>query len=776
MPGIGIGVGNTIGAQRALRLPVNDLSLRTIDRNGLTLPAVVGDDVEIIMPMPDLIRVENQINTTLDLSSVTDVDITSYIYKAAEGEAINQGSYDDNANQFLFTWLGADIYINVYNTTGGYGTFALTGNGVRKIRVKYLGTGDDNIDKLKCWVDDVPIEISFVGTLPSSLPSFTNGWAFGLRGPSSSYSTQGSIYDTSFTINGTLANKYPLCEGTGAYTYDVVGTAHGEWLFPNTSKFKYISGAGSVYALDNGFSIFRTLPDIIFSIYEYVPYDINGIPQSPTILSAYERVQDNEGSLTKHNLAHSKLVIASWDRSNETIFNDNARVLPMYDVLNPTWWNIGYGEKTAAVGNIDESDELNFDVLRSYMNPGHEGTRFLKVNDTSAYDRKFLREVISYSVDKTGDVFNQILRYTNDSNWYHTIDYSFSNISIRAQRDNKVLAFDYATKILSLSLDGGFTYPITKNLTGIVTTINDAWFYENGNITFAGDLKHYVSTDNLTTYQESTVLDINGDPFVPVNTYKNFSPVTSDYHQYVNGIEVRVWGNYMYNTTEVNVWFTKDNGLTLKSIYNILVSESPFAHTHAVNYNKYDNSFYFQFGEDANSTIVRAVPNATLDDWTFLTIGTGDAYYRLVGMSFYDGKVVYCGDSTTGSIAGRYGLWTLPSFSPTVFTDRIKANYLNNWNLTLIPTVFLYADPNGNLMTGIFKQKSIMTSINKGKYFMKHTLIGGPGLTESSNGYYNFLPKNSDGYYRADIFDDTEEISNGWVWEKGQVLMLKIVK
>ena len=87
---------------------------------------------------------------------------------------------------------------------------------------------------------------------------------------------------------------------------------------------------------------------------------------------------------------------------------------------------------------------------------------------------------------------------------------------------NKWLKFDNTNNTLYLSLDNGSSYPHALDLTGITDIIQYSKICENGTIIFAGQNKIYYSDDNLATYHESTVKDINGNTWTPVNNYDNF--------------------------------------------------------------------------------------------------------------------------------------------------------------------------------------------------------------------------------------------------------------
>ena len=96
-------------------------------------------------------------------------------------------------------------------------------------------------------------------------------------------------------------------------------------------------------------------------------------------------------------------------------------------------------------------------------------------------------------------------------------------------------------------------------------------------------------------------------------------------------------------------------------------------------------------------------------------------------------------------------------------------NYINNSSKNIYT---LLKDSTNVLGAG---GTAVFSSSNQGKYFIKHDLIGSPTLYPSYGGYLNFLPQNAEGYYRADIFEDTESNTTDG-WERGSVLMVKILK
>ena len=143
-----------------------------------------------------------------------------------------------------------------------------------------------------------------------------------------------------------------------------------------------------------------------------MPYNDDGTSvvnaaDTAVVAAGYTEKVEHAGSLTRHNLADSKLAIPTWDRSNVITFNANARAAysytagNYYDSGNPTHWHI---------------TEIARGKMWLMTNTSYHDMHFCKVNGRSFtyFERDYLDQLFSYSIDRNGKLAD-ILRYTGDA-------------------------------------------------------------------------------------------------------------------------------------------------------------------------------------------------------------------------------------------------------------------------------------------------------------------------------------------------------------------------
>lgn len=342
-------------------------------------------------------------------------------------------------------------------------------------------------------------------------------------------------------------------------------------------------------------------------------------------------------------------------------------------------------------------------------------------------------------------------------------DYSFTTRHIATQRGSKVLEFDDAGT-LYYSIDGGTNYT-TLVTDPTISIITFAHIFENGNVIFADHTKVYLSTDNLATYAETTVLGIDGNTFVPGATLNNFRDTGSCLVN-VNGTEIKVWGNYVINGgATINVWYTKDSGVTIKSIWKSGVTNSPSApvsvrHIHNVNYNQDTDRWYITTGDNTTqNNLIEGVINYANDTAVWTVIGSGETSYKLTGMFFKDGYAFWASDGSTNK-----GIWKCLYADLGTPANHTKIFASSN------PVVGLVRNGKGcvGVMTDSVR-KIIFSEDMINFYYID--IVGGPTLNPVFGCYYIIKPKNTAGYFAMDIFSDTETIDN---FTAGPSLLLKI--
>jgi hypothetical protein len=362
--------------------------------------------------------------------------------------------------------------------------------------------------------------------------------------------------------------------------------------------------------------------------------------------------------------------------------------------------------------------------------------------------------------------------YTNPATISLTgLGYHFSTLHICTMRGDKILAFDDVGK-LSLSLNGGRTYPIVLDLTGVCNIITRSKIYPNGNIMWASHTVCYYSTDNLATYHIATVLGIDGLTFVP-STYDNFRSAHECNHDVIiNGVLVDIWGCYSVDSppedTNMNAWYTTDYGVTVKSCFKAGVTLSTaFQHVHRFDHCYVDDAFYLQVGDGHSSTLChwfKGSYNTSTDAWTWSDFKSSAEYgtFDTLGMLFYNGVAYWGQDGPKSTYAGVY---------KCNYSDLAAGSYTKLFELVdgTDQNVEFFGDSTGLLLCSEWNTGRINYSTDFGVTWNQITPTGGPSM--AGGGYYcASMFKNNDGYLRFEI----AQASEGTHWTKGTVLMLRV--
>lgn len=267
---------------------------------------------------------------------------------------------------------------------------------------------------------------------------------------------------------------------------------------------------------------------------------------------------------------------------------------------------------------------------------------------------------------------------STDHFWYRPQP---AGLFVDSQLDNK--AFGYTDGEVQLSEDNGRTWPhraAFPDARDIVFSV----ILKNGNILFSALARLYLSTDNLKTYREVTVKDIDGSDYVRHTPQKAELPgwyfhslagvMTWD----VKGTEMLVWGNYcnvIGGATPVNIYYSTDQGKTVKIAYSF--GQNPYfrdngsgggsstgallgnpdnpvicRHVHCVAYNPVEDAFYACTGdgdrpEGFECHWLRGTYDAAGDTWDWKVIISDhlNSRYKCGGITFVDGKVYWISDS-----------------------------------------------------------------------------------------------------------------------------------
>ena len=546
---------------------------------------------------------------------------------------------------------------------------------------------------------------------------------------------------------------YWPCSGGGEYIPDasgnnyhltttdyVGGSARGVY---NVSSTRFGSG-GSLHLLNKGYSLHTKGQQDI-----YVPNKLDGTENVTTLALGYSKLGTNHaGSLTEHNLANSVLAmtLAQWDRSDATIYSDAARNTLTY-----------YNATSAATKKYWHVSELNNLKFQSWANTDYKGINYCKISDHSYKSRKTLDEIFSFASNKTGSDYSKAIKdYCKDYVYVDTYEndyiyWKYSTDNIVTIRGNKVLKFNSATKTISLSIDGGLMYPYSKQ-DNAITEIQYAKIYLSGMISIGSKTKMYYSADNLSTITEATVLDVAGDPFVP-STQHNFSLWNRDKQWgLIGGVEMEVFGNYSQSDgtyTNINVFYTIDEGITIKSFWKANVTYDAY-HIHGVNYNDIDNEWWFTTGDGLTDHLLsnrwyKASYNSGTDTWTVTTVAEGSAssIYKTVGLGF-NANDVYLGVDAHLAYEVTSGLYKIPKATAGTSSTATR----------------LYKSPNYGAFTrivhGFYKSGSrfiITTQSDMGVIISedlgvtyKGTVPYGIPITGAKDSFFGYVGETNDGW------------------------------
>jgi hypothetical protein len=364
---------------------------------------------------------------------------------------------------------------------------------------------------------------------------------------------------------------------------------------------------------------------------------------------------------------------------------------------------------------------------------------------------------------------------------------------IDSQRLNK--AFGRTKGTIYLSEDNGHTWPHRLPFPD-AHLITFSCILKNGNLLFATGSKLYLSTDNLKTYQQVIVKDANGRDYLP-HTPKNPNNPGWYFHTLpginsweVNGTEILVWGNYcnvIGGATPVNIYYSTDNGHTVKIAYSFGRHSSfrddgspgggttgtPLGdpnnpvlcrHIHTVAYNPGENAFYSCTGDHDMAKgyechWLRGTYDSSRDKWQWKVLVSGpmNSRYKSGGINFVDGKVYWISDANGPKPHDRGIFCCAPAdiANPRAHTMLFNPQ-VESGNMIIQDGVILasHCAPASPMATGF------IVSLDLGKTWAQYDLkeFGRRSPTR-------FHEKNSEGWFRVDL-------RSGWV-QHAEIMFIK---
>jgi hypothetical protein len=364
---------------------------------------------------------------------------------------------------------------------------------------------------------------------------------------------------------------------------------------------------------------------------------------------------------------------------------------------------------------------------------------------------------------------------------------------IDSQRDHK--AFGFTDDTVLLSEDNGHSWPHRLEFPH-ARQITFSHIFENGNLLFSTGAQLYLSTDRLKTCEPITVTDSDGRDYLPHtpqdanNPGWYFHPLSGVNSWNVNGAEMLVWGNYgnvLGGATPVNIYFSADNGRTVKVAYAF--GQNPHyrdngsagggtsgtllgdarnpvicRHIHCVAYHPDENAFYACTG-DANQAEglechwLRGTYDAQNDRWQWQVIVSAslNSRYKCGGLNFVDGMLYWISDANGPEPHDR-GIFRCapadighPEAHTMLFNPRYECA-----NMIIQDNVILAA----HYATASPYTLGIIISLDQGKTWAQYD------LTEfGKRSPVRFSRKNAEGWFRVDL-------RSGWI-ERAEVLFIK---
>ena len=370
----------------------------------------------------------------------------------------------------------------------------------------------------------------------------------------------------------------------------------------------------------------------------------------------------------------------------------------------------------------------------------------------------------------------QMASFSTDHFWYRPQP---EGPYIDSQRNNK--AFGFADGTIFLSEDNGDTWPYNIAFPN-AANITFSCILKNGTILFGAGSKLYLSTDNLKTYEQIIVKDVDGSDYVP-HTPQNADHPGWYFHTLsginswdVDGVEMLVWGNYcnvIGGAAPVNIYYSIDNGHTVKIAYAF--GQNPYnrddgsagggvtgtplgntdnpiicRHVHSVAYNPAEDAFYVCTGdhdkpEGYECHWLKGTYDARKDDWCWIVLVSDkmNSRYKSGGINFVDGYLYWISDANVrapydrGVFRGDPADITNPEAHTMLFNPGVESG-----NMIIQDNVILasHCTPASPLDTGI------IVSLDLGQTWAQYDLkeLGERSATR-------FHEKNSDGWFRMDL-------------------------
>lgn len=665
-----------------------NLFVKENSRSGLVLTDSIAANNVTILPAYAKLSSNRAFcadNGGLDIGA-TDFTICGWV----NSESTTKTSYRNLFGKLIAGNVAGRYGFYIAQTTGYISFYAQSSGGVKDIPSTidlttagwvFLRADINQTSKvIRFFINEVQIgaDVSYTGTFPALASQFEFMIGDGNNSTGSTYDVKyanASFSDifvfnkllspseiTAIYTNRTIATGYKAyypCLSAKNYIYDAGGTYHLT-LYSVATNSEAFGDKGSRYGLDYGFRLYNTgLGD------EYVPLKNDGtgidlISTDAILLSTHN------GNATNHNLSNSNLLFVGdeWDRSSTTYFEDLARLTEYgYLVASPKEWHI------SLINNL---------LLQSWGKTNHKAHNICKITNYSYKNRSILNAIVTSVDDLASDYNNIITNYCKETPFVDTYenDYIYwkeSTDSVIAMNGVKQVKYVSAEDKIYLSLDDGVTWSMSIAVPGSNSNLQFGYIFDNGNILIGTITKLYLSTDNLATINEVIPKDIAGNNFTPTST-DNYLMTFVPCKATVGTKTVVAFSNYSINAAteyiNINVWYTTDSGVTVKSCYlaNTTVAPAsplPAKHSHGIFFNP-NNSKFWQFTGDGTDecNIIEGTYNDITDAWSWnklygdndggSTADTNKTFYKISGFHFIGDDVLWTSDSNDDNRRGIF--------------------------------------------------------------------------------------------------------------------------
>lgn len=250
---------------------------------------------------------------------------------------------------------------------------------------------------------------------------------------------------------------------------------------------------------------------------------------------------------------------------------------------------------------------------------------------------------------------------------------------------------------IKISQDLGKTWTQIPNILGDIVAYH---FFSDGTIMLCSPQKVYW-TDDYLTLNEATVYDHDGSVFVPTSRHF-FAMQTGDKLDFVGDTEIHSWGDYHVDGTPARIWYTTDNGRTIKCSARFGVTDMggvvrSIRHIHRVYYHQKTDYWYVTTGDfGAECMIIRGRYTPSTDTWAWEVLNSG-IYYKFGNIMIDDDNMAFMiTDYTEASQAEEKGIYRVHASNLGDFSKyrMIYKAEPSEWGS--IAPVSLLLDPNGN--------------------------------------------------------------------------------